>query len=95
MDWADDITYAIHDLVDFYCAGLIPLHSLVEDEDTRFFTRTCNRVPKIQENGATYQQTFHAALQVRPLNAPYVGSQRQSRDLWSFVPLSLAGTYRP
>ena len=30
MDWADDITYAIHDMVDFYCAGLIPLHLLVE-----------------------------------------------------------------
>jgi hypothetical protein len=28
MDWADDITYAIHDMVDFYCAALIPLHVL-------------------------------------------------------------------
>jgi len=25
MDWADDITYAVHDVVDFYCAGQIPL----------------------------------------------------------------------
>jgi dGTPase len=25
MDWADDITFAIHDLLDFYCAGKIPI----------------------------------------------------------------------
>jgi dGTPase len=25
MDWADDITFAVHDLIDFYCAGRIPI----------------------------------------------------------------------
>ena len=28
MDWADDLTYAVHDVEDFYCAGLIPLQLL-------------------------------------------------------------------
>jgi len=31
MDWADDITYAVHDLEDFFRAGLIPLDRLATD----------------------------------------------------------------
>lgn len=31
MDWADDVAYAIHDLEDFFRAGLIPLHQLDPD----------------------------------------------------------------
>lgn len=36
MDWADDISYATHDIDDYFCAGLIPLHKLknqAEQED--------------------------------------------------------------
>ncbi|MET8996332.1 hypothetical protein [Amycolatopsis sp. NPDC004169] len=33
MDWADDITYATHDIEDYFRAGLIPLHNLVDDRD--------------------------------------------------------------
>jgi len=32
MDWADDITYAIHDVEDFFRAGLIPLDQLKKDD---------------------------------------------------------------
>ncbi|MEV6647905.1 dGTP triphosphohydrolase [Amycolatopsis sp. NPDC051371] len=31
MDWADDITYATHDIEDYFRAGLIPLHDLGRD----------------------------------------------------------------
>ena len=33
MDWADDIAYSVHDLDDFYRAGLIPLDRILTDSD--------------------------------------------------------------
>ncbi len=32
MDFADDVTYSVHDLEDFYLAGLIPLRALTREE---------------------------------------------------------------
>jgi dGTPase len=36
MEWADDLTYAVHDVDDFSRAGLIPLHRLTNETDDEF-----------------------------------------------------------
>jgi len=40
MDYADDVTYAIHDVADFYKGGLIPLDHLLGEAKRREETRT-------------------------------------------------------
>ena len=33
MDWSDDVTYGVHDLEDFFRAGMLPLDRLVDKDD--------------------------------------------------------------
>ena len=70
MDFADDITYSVHDLEDFYLAGLIPLELLATDWDEfdRFITAWLeesphNRVAKVVKTNPHRFQNF--------LNATY------------------------
>ena len=80
MDWADDVTYAVHDLEDFYRAGLIPLHLLLHTaEGDRFLEAAVRRNAGLKENEDILENALRSALEnvVLFLDGPYVGGRRQ------------------
>jgi dGTPase len=104
MDWADDITYAIHDMIDFHCAGLIPLHLLrpvsvdgqlkplnAREESTVFDSFLRRRKLKTAEV-EDYKAAFRQALNMTNASHPYEGTLEESRDLWAFMSV-LIGNY--
>ena len=97
MDWADDITYSVHDLDDFYRAGLIPLDRLLIDSDERncFLDSVQSRWERddrrndlnvwerITESFDALADRIWAAH--RHLHRPYSGVREQRADLRSLT----------
>lgn len=65
MDWADDITYAVHDLIDFFCAGQIPLDRLANEgnldeamwapEQGQFFSKVFQHIRGESKTASDYK----------------------------------------
>jgi len=87
MDFADDITYSVHDLEDFYLAGLIPLELLATDRDelARFTTEWLrefphNRVAKVvKDNPHRFQNFLNATYNLKGQYRP--GSFEQKAQI--------------
>jgi dGTPase len=88
MDWADDITYAVHDLVDFYCAGQIPLDRLADDNDpaerNSFFSEVFTRCPDLVPRRLALEKIFKEVLEYFPLDRRYIGTLEQRTGIWQF-----------
>ncbi|GAB4237433.1 MAG: deoxyguanosinetriphosphate triphosphohydrolase [Stanieria sp.] len=87
MDFADDITYSVHDLEDFYLAGLIPLELLATEKDelARFVEEWLRELPDnqcakaVQENPARFQNFLNATYNLRGQYRP--GSFEQKAQI--------------
>ena len=77
IDWADDITYAIHDLLDFFRAGKIPIDRLKKDkiEYLRFFNGILGRKPEWEK----YEEEYSEALSNLIADFPFY-PERRFRD---------------
>lgn len=92
LDWADTLTYAIHDLTDFYKQGLIPLHSILnpdtDHEDSELFNEWC--VEKLQDDPEAPNEDVGDII-----DTDYV--QMTLTALWADLPIAfreIRGRYR-
>jgi dGTPase len=86
MDLSDDIAYCVHDLVDFFRAGLIPLEALARDEVEGPFKRLLDRWnPKDAQydNVRHHEAALRRFLDVLPADRPYTGSYDETLLLYT------------
>jgi dGTPase len=92
MDWADDVTYAVHDIEDFYRARLIPLDRLASLRDNyerqRFFdgmyTRPDLTKQLVNDPRADLEEAFAKVVEPFPISEPYTGTFEQRSRLRYF-----------
>lgn len=86
MDWADDVAYAVHDMEDFFRAGLIPLDRLASDphERERFLDYEIKR-SKAKFGETPLAEAFKFVMEFSPVLEPYRGKRTDRARLRSFT----------
>ena len=97
MEWADDVTYSVHDVEDFFRAGLIPLHLLKSYGETRgkererFFAYMAQSEPKDKSLAALSEKEiakiFDDVLYCAAFSfeQPYEGTRQDHATLRNFT----------
>lgn len=82
MDWADDVTYAVHDVDDFYRAGLIPLDRLRSDrEELQRFQDYMGAKDRISDEMVTAAERLYEDQLGLGIADPYEGRLEQRAGL--------------
>lgn len=92
MDFADDVTYAVHDIEDFYRAGLIPLDRLANEtyrqqifsSMTRRWRSLGSKSPLPEDQWTEAETALHELWTEGPLDfvvEPYAGTKKQRQVL--------------
>ncbi|MEU1176819.1 dGTP triphosphohydrolase [Streptomyces sp. NPDC005820] len=84
VDWADDVSYAIHDVEDYFRAGLIPLHQ-IEDDFGRIVAHGVARLTKSLNEGfneGKFQSALRDVVDSLPFKHPFSDTSRDREILY-------------